>query len=366
LVAIKIAATVASGRKWPDHTRAAAGEVLWLNAQCGTAPALRDRLAAAGARLDLQSVHIVDPERDVFGLPIHHFSHDLQRLERKLSDTTVAVIDYVAPYVGEDVERAIDGFRYAFWALKDFATKFGIAVIVPCRLPCRGGSTAMILAIDTLTQVPELGSVLLIEGTERGTVVPKKTCAGVDAAAVPFRTTRKHGLAVVWDNPVPVKSPATREPNATESLAGREILNTSDRDPEVRGESSSPVPTGEVSATPSEPAATSATVHSHTTDLARTRAQHQVPAVSANVRKPVFGPTKFLRRKVIVPLIVPYRKPMPGTRALFKSASADEADEKGRRAPKSGGSAKPSAKPPKFRNRNFRKKGKRGWGDPSE
>jgi hypothetical protein len=49
LVAIKIAATVASGSAWPDHTYAARGEVVWVTAQHGTTIALRERLAAAGA-----------------------------------------------------------------------------------------------------------------------------------------------------------------------------------------------------------------------------------------------------------------------------------------------------------------------------
>jgi hypothetical protein len=43
-------------------------------------------------------------------LPIHHFSRDLQRLERELSGTdkvTVVVIDYFSPYLGEDVEQAL-------------------------------------------------------------------------------------------------------------------------------------------------------------------------------------------------------------------------------------------------------------------
>jgi AAA domain len=91
LVAIKVAATVASGGAWPDRTCAASGEVAWLTAQHGstTTMALRDRLAAAGATFEIagyESVHIVEPELDGC-LPIHHFRRDLQRLEPELSGT---------------------------------------------------------------------------------------------------------------------------------------------------------------------------------------------------------------------------------------------------------------------------------------
>ena len=76
------------------------------------------------------------------------------------------MIDYFSPYVGEDVEQAIHDFRGAFSALKDFAAKFGIAVILPCRLPCRGGSSVITRAIDALSGVPEVDSVLVVEGTD--------------------------------------------------------------------------------------------------------------------------------------------------------------------------------------------------------
>jgi hypothetical protein len=125
LVAIKVAATVASGSGWPDGTYADGRKVIWLTAQHGTTSttmALRDRLAAAGAAYDrfagsFESVRIVEPELDDVGLPIHHFSRDLQRLEREISGTekvTVVVIDYFYPYVGEDLEQTSMAFAVHF------------------------------------------------------------------------------------------------------------------------------------------------------------------------------------------------------------------------------------------------------------
>ena len=65
--------------------------VIWLTAQHGIATPLRGRLAAAGAAFDfiaaaLSPVHIVEPELYALGLPVHDFRHDLQRLERELSN----------------------------------------------------------------------------------------------------------------------------------------------------------------------------------------------------------------------------------------------------------------------------------------
>jgi hypothetical protein len=349
LVTIKIAATVASGRKWPDRRCATCGEVIWLTAQCRTAPALRDRLAAAGARFDLQSVHIVYPELDGC-LPIYHFRRDLQRLEHKLSDThkvSVAVIDYVSPYLGEDVEQTLRDFCGVFRALKDFATKFGVAVILPCRLPCRGGSGVISKAIDALSGAPEVDSVLVVDGTDRRTVVPKKTCAGVNADAVAFRTSRKRGvLTIVWENSIPK---ARHYPYTTGSLSNREIANTSNRD--VSHESSSPgaVPaqSDEIPSTSSEPAATSVTVDSNTTEpvpAASTHIQHGVPGASANVGKPALGLTKPLGRKPTVPVTPFFRKRVPGTPAPFSSVAAEDADEKGRRRAKSAFGGKQSVR----------------------
>ena len=134
----------------------------------------------------------------MFGLPIYDLHRDLYRLEREISSTDkvrVAVIDYLSAYMGEDVEQAIKGFGGAFSALKDFAAKFEVAVIPLCRLPCHGGSGVITRAIDALSVIPGVDLVLLVEGTARGTVVRKKTWAGLDAKAVAFRTSKKPGCS---------------------------------------------------------------------------------------------------------------------------------------------------------------------------
>lgn len=393
LVAMKVAATVASGSAWPNGTYADDRKVIWLTAQRGTTSttmAPRDRLAAAGAAYDrlagrFKSVRIVEPELDGFGLPIHHFCRDLRRLEPEVSATdkvTVVVIDYFYPYVGEDVEQTLHDFRGAFSALKDFAAKFGIAVILPCRLPCGGRNSVITRAIDALSGAPEVDSVLVVEGTNRGTVVPKKTWTSPDANAVAFRTCTKPGLfdsasVIVWENSIATKSPA-RHLYTTGSLSNREIANTSN--PDVSHESSSPgaVPaaSSELAATPSVPSATSATVELDLTELAAatgTNIQQSIrPGASANVGKPVLALNKPLARKPTVPVTPLRPQPAPGASRPFSSVAADEADKEERRPAKSafGGKrsvgrrqdapTKPSAKPRKLGKRKVQeKKGKR-------
>ncbi len=347
LVAAKVAATVSSGGwSWPDYRCGRGGEGVWLTAQHGVSRAIRDRLAAAGVafEFDFGPVQIIEPERDMFGLPIHDLHRDLDRLERDISNTDkvrIAVIDYVSPYLGEDVEPAIRDFRGAFEALKDFAAKVGVAVILPCRLPCHGGSRMITRAIDALSVIPGVDSVLLVEGTARGTVVPKKTWAGLDAKAVAFRTSKKPGCfdsAIVWESSIPTKSAAKDEPYTMESLANREIANTSN--PDVSHESSSagvvPAQSDEIPATPSRPSTAPEMASANSTEgaaaIRETIAQSLRPGASANVGKPVVGLTKPLGRKPTVPVPPFYSKPAGARPAPFRSAAPEEADEKPRRA----------------------------------
>jgi hypothetical protein len=255
----------------------------------------------------------------------------------------IAVIDYVSPYLGEDVEQAIRDFRGAFEALKDFAAKFGVAVILPCRLPCHGGSRMITRAIDALSVIPGVDSVLLVVGTARGTVVPKKTWAGLDAKAFAIRTSKKPGCfdsasVIEWESSIPTKSAAKDEPYTMESLANREIANT--RNPDASHESSSaglvPAQSDEIPATPPGPSPSPGVASANSTEgaaaIRETIAQRLRPGASANVGKPVVGLTKPLGRKPTVPVAPFYSKPAGARPAPFSSVAPGEADEKPRRA----------------------------------
>jgi hypothetical protein len=211
---------------------------------------------------------------------------------------------------------------------------------LPCRLPCHGGSRVIPRVIEALSGTPEVDSVLVVEGTNRGTVVPKKTWTGLDVNAVAFRTSKKPGLfdsASV--NSISTKSKARYEPYTAGSLSNREIATTSN--PDVNHESSSPgaVPaqSGELPSTPSGPSTPPETASANAIEgAAATRGtipQSLRPGASATVGKPVFGLTKPLDRKRTVPVTPFLPKPLPGTPRTLQFAV--KADEKGRRRAKS-------------------------------
>jgi hypothetical protein len=345
LVAIKMAATVLTGGRWPDGMYAERQDLVWLTAQHGTTLAMRNALIAAGAEIDLSSeigpIHIVEPELDDFGLPIHHFRHDLQRLECELSSTDkvgAAVIDYVSPYLGEDIEQAIPGLRGAFAALKDFAAKFGIAVI----LPCHGGSSVIRKAIETLRADPRLHCVFVVEGANPGTMALAKG-SPVATDIFGFRLRMKpapwegSAPAVEGEHAMPVKSAAKPAPWTRDSRANGDITDT--RNPDVSHESLSPglVPaqSDEVPPTPPAPPA-SPGVASAIEGAAATRetsSQSLRPGAGANVGKPLIGLTKALSRTPTVPVTPFYSKPA-GRPAPFSSVTPKEAEQKGRRLAK--------------------------------
>jgi hypothetical protein len=223
------------------------------------------------------------------------------------------------------------------------------------------------------------------------TVVPKKTWTGPDANAVAFRTSTKPDLfdsasVIVWENSIPIKSAARHEPYTTGSLSNREIANTSN--PDVSHESSSPgvvaAQSGEIPATPSGPYTPPGMAPANSIEGSAaprgTIPQSLRPGASANAGKPALGLTKPLGRKPAVPVTPLFRTRVPGTPAPFSSVAAEEAEEKGRRRPKSavsgkqfvglrqGGPTKASAKLRKPGKRKVeQKKGKRqSWDDSSD
>ena len=143
--------------------------------------------------------------------------------------------------------------------------------------------------------------------------------------------------AVVWESSIPTKSAAKDEPYTMESLANREIANTSNSD--VSHESSSagvvPAQSDEIPATPSGPSTPAGMAFANSTEGAAatrgTSPQSLRPGASANVGKPVVGLTKPLGRKPTVPVTPLFRKRVPGMPAPFSSVAAEEADEKRRR-----------------------------------
>jgi hypothetical protein len=168
-----------------------AGQVFWLTAERGVRTTLRPLFAPAEGRWGC--IHFLIARTDDVGLPIHNLGIDLHWLDHKissLSNVGLAVVDYFSPYlVCGDLEQTIRLLRPAVAKIREIAMKHGIAVVVPCRLPCNGGS-AMTKAIDTLAAIPELQALLLVKGTDRGTIIAKKGLTPGNPSAVDFRTNK--------------------------------------------------------------------------------------------------------------------------------------------------------------------------------
>jgi hypothetical protein len=167
-----------------------AGPVFWLIAQRGVRTTLHPLFGLADGHWE--SNRFLEAPTDRFGLPILNLGNDLRLLDHEISSLSkvgLAVVDYFSPYlVCEDLEESIRMLRFAFAELHEIAIKHGIAVLAPCRLPYSG--SAMTKAIDALAAIPELQGLLLIKGTDSGTIVAKKglTCGNV--SAVDFRTNK--------------------------------------------------------------------------------------------------------------------------------------------------------------------------------
>jgi hypothetical protein len=168
-----------------------AGPVFWLTAQRGVRTTLRPLFAPADGHW--QGIIFLEPPTDRFGLPILNLGNDLRWLDHKissLSNVRLAVVDYFSPYwICEDLEQSIRRLRFAFAEIHEIAIKHGIAVVAPCRLPYSGGS-AMTKTIDALAAIPELQGLLLVKGTDSGTIVAKKGLTWGNVSAVDFRTNK--------------------------------------------------------------------------------------------------------------------------------------------------------------------------------
>jgi hypothetical protein len=168
-----------------------AGPVFWLITQRGIRTTLRPLFGLADGHWEC--IRFLEAPTDRFGLPILNLENDLRWLDHEisgLSNVGLAVVDYFSPYLlCEDLEESIRMLRCAFAELHEIAIKHSIAVVVPCRLPYSGGS-AMTKTIDALATIPELQGLLLVKGTDSGTIVVKKGLTWGNVSAVDFRTNK--------------------------------------------------------------------------------------------------------------------------------------------------------------------------------
>ena len=164
IVAIRLAATVAVGRQFPDYEWVHRGEVVWVSNQ--SKRTLFGALDLACGTERPMPIEVLEPELDDCGLPIRNLSADLWRLNRRLSAATqvkLTVIDYLSDYLAHgDLERNIARLGSALRALQAFAVEHGTAVLLPMQLPCRR-QTDFTAAVQILAKSTEIKSVLIVE-----------------------------------------------------------------------------------------------------------------------------------------------------------------------------------------------------------
>jgi hypothetical protein len=119
LIVIKSAASIITRAAWPDRERPPIGHVLWATAEPDTESPVREHLQALEA--NGLTFHFARSETDDHSLPIHHFSANLHRLRREISELgniTLVVADYFRPYlVSGDLGLDMRRFRAALAAL---------------------------------------------------------------------------------------------------------------------------------------------------------------------------------------------------------------------------------------------------------
>ena len=129
-VAMALAATVTSGGRWPDGTRAEAGNVLIWSGEDGPADTLVPRTAAAGA--DLFRVHIVGDVLDRDGPRPFDPATDTPRLVEKAGEipggVALIIVDPIVSAVAGDSHKNAE-VRRSLAPLVDLAARLGAALV---------------------------------------------------------------------------------------------------------------------------------------------------------------------------------------------------------------------------------------------
>jgi hypothetical protein len=131
-------------------------------------------------------------------MPIYHMARALDRLDQRLqttNDIRLVIAEYLFPYIAfGNLEENIKCLRGAIQAMDQIAVKYGLAVVLPCPLVYRGGRTEITQAVGWFVDIPDLKSVLLLEGSDRGTISPVKTPACMRPPVVNFRRGKVPGF----------------------------------------------------------------------------------------------------------------------------------------------------------------------------
>ena len=214
-------------RLWQSAPR---GEIAWLSAQTRVEAALHNQFVAAGGMFDggdqFHRVHLLEATADIFGVPIYHLTADLDRLDHVIQaagEVRVAVVDYLFPYAASGgIEQNVGHLRRAIRAMNIIAAKYNLAVLAPCPFPYRGGRDEIAQATAALADIPEVHSLLFVEGGDHGSIMPTKIVSGAHPTVVNFSRGKRPGYsepsvpAIIfedgWKQLVPNRKPRGKRP----------------------------------------------------------------------------------------------------------------------------------------------------------
>jgi putative DNA primase/helicase len=128
-IALKIAAAISSGGRWPDGSKAERGTVFIWSGEDGLADTIRPRLEASGA--DLNRVHVVTCARDGKGKRAFDPSRDVPGLcstIKTLGGASLIIIDPVVSAVAGDSHKNTET-RRGLQPLADLAAELGAALL---------------------------------------------------------------------------------------------------------------------------------------------------------------------------------------------------------------------------------------------
>jgi putative DNA primase/helicase len=200
-VTANIAATVATGGRWPcDEGRAPQGEVVILSAEDGIADTIVPRLIAAGS--DTSRVHIVAAATKPDGTGRKTFSLKtdvdlLEELSREIGTVRLIIIDPISAYMGGADGNGNVETREVLEPLAEMANRLGIAVVAVTHLNKggAGGQSALNRFAGSIAFVAAARSAYLIiedsEDENRRLFLQAKNNLGPKGKGLAFRVEQR-------------------------------------------------------------------------------------------------------------------------------------------------------------------------------
>ena len=199
-LSLAMAATVSTGRRWPDGSECEPGSVIVLSAEDGDADTIVPRLIANGA--DLSRVHLTDGTVKGFtrdGREVSRglcLAQDIERLAERIEstpDVALVVIDPISAYLGPVNSHNNAETRSALAPLAALAAEHRVAVLAISHLNKSDNVDAITRVTGSMAFVATARAAWLVgkdpEDDNRSLFVPLKNNLGPDRSGLAFRIT---------------------------------------------------------------------------------------------------------------------------------------------------------------------------------